>query len=260
MITEISVEYAKNMIKAGKRFDDRGFEDLRELKIERGYVQNAEGSAMVTLGGTKILVGVKMQVGEPFSDSPEKGVLMVNAELGPIASPDFESGPPNPRSVELARVVDRGIRESKAINTEKLCIEPGEKVWMICVDIHVLNDDGNLIDASSIGAIAALLDAKVPKLNEDGTLNRENMKEKLEVTQIPVACTVHKIADKIILDPNLREESAVEGRLTVTSMDGERLCALQKGGECGFTPEEVYKAIDISIKKGEEIRKKYVRG
>ncbi len=258
MITEIDKEYVKSVVKEGKRIDDRGFEDIRNLKIETGYVQNAEGSAMITMGNTKILVGVKMKVGEPFSDTPDSGVLMVNSELGPIASPDFETGPPKPQSVELARVVDRGVRESKCMNLEKLCIEKGEKVWMVCIDIHVLNDDGNLIDASSIGAIAALLDAKVPGLNEDGTINRDEMKEKLETRNIPIACTIHKIGENLLLDPTLKEESAVDARLTVTTIDG-MVCAMQKGGEQGFTPEEIYKAIDISLKKGSEIRKKYFK-
>ncbi len=258
MITEIDVEYVKKMVSEGKREDGRGFEDFRKLSIEQGYIKNAEGSAMVTLGETKVLVGVKMEIGEPFPDRPDEGVLMVNAELGPIASPDFESGPPDEQSVELARVVDRGVRESKVIDMKKLCIEPGEKVWMVCVDIHVLNDCGNLIDASSLGAVAALLDTKIPKLKEDGTIDRESMDTKLKLSGIPVACTIHKIAGKMLLDPTLKEEEAVEGRLTVTTI-GDKVCAMQKGGSCGFTPEEVFKAIDISFKKGDEIRKKYFK-
>lgn len=259
MLTEIDKEYVKSSVMSGKRIEDRGFEDFRELKVETGYVKNAEGSAMVTLGKTKVLVGVKMQTGEPFPDSPDEGVLMVNAELGPIASPDFESGPPNPQSVELARVVDRGVRESKSIDMKKLCVTPGEKVWMVCVDIHVLNDDGNLIDASSIGAIAAVLDAKIPKLKEDGTMDRSDMKEKLDVSQIPIACTAHKVAGQLLLDPNLKEESAVDGRLTVITIEKDLVCAMQKGGECGFSPEEIYKAVEISIKKGKEIRKSHFK-
>ncbi len=258
MMTEIDKEYVRTIIRKDKRTDGRGLEEFRNLKIEQGYVKNAEGSAMVTLGKTKILVGVKMSIGVPYPDSPDKGVLMVNAELGPISSPDFESGPPKPQAVELARVVDRGVRESKSINMEKLCIEKGEKVWLLAVDIHILNDYGNLIDAAGIGAIAAILDAKIPGIKEDGTPDIENRKEKLDVTQIPIPCTIHKIAGKMVLDPDTKEESAVDGRLTVTTIDGS-ICAMQKGGVCGFTPEEVYKAIDISIKKGNDIRKKYFK-
>jgi exosome complex component RRP42 len=97
-------------------------------------------------------------------DTPNDGVLTVNAELAPIASPSFETGPPDENSVELARIVDRGIRESKMIDTEKLCIEPGKKVFVVFVDIYVLNHDGNLIDASAISALSALLTSKMTRL------------------------------------------------------------------------------------------------
>ncbi len=258
MITELDKDYIKKLIKNGKRINGRKFDEMRKIEIETDYIKNAEGSAMVTLGKTKILAGVKMSIGEPFPDKQDEGVLMVNAELGPLASPDFESGPPDEQSVELARVVDRGIRESKAINTKKLCIEEGEKVWMVSVDIHIINDDGNLIDASSIGAIAALSKTKIPELKEDGTVDTENRKEKLEVGKIPIACTIYKINGELVVDPELKEEESAEGRITVTTIDG-LLCAMQKGGTCGFSTEEIYKSVDISVKKGDEIRKKYFK-
>jgi len=258
MITDIETGCVKNLIMNGKRADGRAFDEARELKIERGYVAKAEGSAMVTLGKTKVLAGVKMSIGEPFSDSPADGVLMVNAELGPLASPDFESGPPGDQSIELARVVDRGVRESKAINTEKLCIVEGEKVWMVSVDIHIINDCGNLLDAASIAAIAALLEAKVPGLDDEYKIDPEKEGGPLEVSRVPIACSIYKIGGKMVIDPDMKEEAAADGRLTITTVDGF-LCAMQKSGVCGFTPEEVYKAIDISVKHGDEIRKKYFK-
>lgn len=42
--------------------------------------------------------------------------------------------------------MERGLRESRAIDTEALCIVAGEKVWSIRLDLHILDDDGNLID------------------------------------------------------------------------------------------------------------------
>lgn len=258
MITEIETQSIKDLIKEGKRVDGRKFDEYRDMKIETGYIDNAEGSAMVTLGKTQVLVGVKMSIGEPFPDTPNDGVLMVNAELGPIASPDFESGPPDDQSVELARVVDRGVRESKAINTEKLCIEQGEKVWMVSVDIHIINDNGNLMDAAGIGAIAALLDTKVPSIDKEGKMDRENPSGKLEVSQVPVPCSIYMIDGKMVLDPDLKESEASDGFITITSVDGS-LCAMQKSGVFGVSPDELYKAIDISVKRGDEVRKKYFK-
>ena len=120
-------------------------------------IRKAEGSALVKLGSSQVLVGVKMQPGEPFQDSPNRGVIITNAELVPLASPIFEPGPPNEVGIELARVVDRGVRESKAVDLEALCIVPGKQVWIIFIDVHILDDCGNILDAASLGAIAALL-------------------------------------------------------------------------------------------------------
>src|SRR2546428_7608514 len=79
-----------------------------------------------------------------------------------MASPTCEAEPPRPEAIELARVVDRGIRESKMVNMEKLCITPKEKVWILFIDIHVLDYDGNLFDACSYAAVAALASTIAP--------------------------------------------------------------------------------------------------
>ena len=155
LITKVRLKQIEALLEKGKRLDERGLLDTREIKIEQGVIEKAEGSARVLLGKTEVLVGVKVETGEPFPDTPNDGVMTVNAELVPLASPHFEPGPPDENSIELARVVDRGIRESHAIDTEKLCIEPGKKVFVVFVDVYVLNHDGNLIDAAAIAAMAA---------------------------------------------------------------------------------------------------------
>lgn len=126
MITRVKQREIAQLIAKGKRLDGRGLNDYREIKVEQGIIERAEGSAKVLLGKTEVMVGVKIETGQPFSDTPNEGVLTVNAELVPLASPTFEPGPPDENSIELARIVDRGIRESKAIDLEKLCIEPGK--------------------------------------------------------------------------------------------------------------------------------------
>ena len=59
----------------------------------------------------KVIVGVKVGVAAPTPDSPDKGNLMVTAELLPLSSPRFELGPPRFDAIELGRVIDRGVRE-----------------------------------------------------------------------------------------------------------------------------------------------------
>src|SRR5207244_11869867 len=106
---------------------------------------------------------IKIEPAEPFQDTPEEGVLTVNAELVPLASPSFEMGPPSEAAIELSRVVDRGIRESKAVDLKSLVIQKGKKVQVVYVDVYVLDHDGNLIDAASMAALAAPDSPKVAK-------------------------------------------------------------------------------------------------
>jgi exosome complex component RRP42 len=88
----------KNMIlelaAKNRRIDGRSPSDYREIKIEAGVIEKANGSAQVTIGRTKVMVGVKLELGTPFPDTPNEGVLTVNAELTPLAYPSFELGPP----------------------------------------------------------------------------------------------------------------------------------------------------------------------
>ena len=127
LVTKVRLKQIEAVLEKGKRLDERGLRDYRPIKIEQGLIERAEGSARVYLGKTEVLCGVKIETGEPFPDTPNDGVMTVNAELVPLASPKYEPGPPDENSIELARVVDRGIRESYAIDTEKLCIEPGKR-------------------------------------------------------------------------------------------------------------------------------------
>ena len=254
----VDIEATRKLLINGQRINQRKLDEYRELKITKSMVPSANGSAEVKLGNTHVIAGVKIEMGEPFSDSPNEGVLMVAAEYIPFASPEFESGPPGEQPIETSRVVDRAIRESKAIDFKKLCIKEGEKVWMIYVDIDVLNNDGNIIDACSIAAAAALKDAKIPEIVDDKADN-ENAKEHLDMSGIPISVTVLKVGNSIIVDPNKSEYESLDARLTIGTIDtkdGIKLCSMQKGGSHGFSMDELEKIIDIAIEKSEIIRQK----
>ncbi len=250
--------YVSLLLEKNLRVDDRKFDEYRKpIKIEHGISKNAEGSARVTIGKTEVVAGVKMDVGEPFYDSPDRGVLIVGSELLPLSNPSFESGPPDAQSTELARIVDRGLRESNFVDFKKLCIKEGEKVWIIFVDIYTMNDDGNLIDAAALAAIAALLDVKFPVYDEKiGRVKYgEWTNKKLSIEKIPVACTIGKINGKMILDPSSEEEKVLDARLTISTTEGKTINAIQKGGNSWFSIEEINTIIDLSFEKGNELRK-----
>lgn len=249
VMAELKKDHISKLLTKGVRSDGRTFEQMRDLKITTDYIKSAEGSARVQLGGTDVVVGVKLMVGEPFDDTPDKGVLTTNAELIPMASETFESGPPDKESIEISRVVDRGIREGHAVDLSKLCIEKGKEVWIMFLDVHVVDFDGNLFDAANIAANAALKTAVVPA-------KRAGKGEDfpLPLMHTPISLTAVKIDDKILVDPTHDEERVADARLTVATTETGNLCAMQKGGEGSFSIEEVFKVIDLSRRLGAETR------
>lgn len=194
IIPEIMKEDIISLISNNKRLDGRSFYEFRDIKIKTGVISKAEGSARVKLGDTQVLVGVKPTIGEPFPDNPNLGIIITNSELLPMASPTFEPGPPDERSIELARVVDRCIRESNMLDLEKLCIIEGEKVWILFIDLHILDYDGNLFDASVLGAVAALMDTKLPKVSieDDEVVIDDSSVELLDIKDKVAMCTFAK--------------------------------------------------------------------
>ncbi len=253
MISKLNIRTVEDLARAGTRLDDRGLLDMRPVKIETGYVSKAEGSALVTLGRTKVIVGVKLSVAEPFADNPNEGVLMTVGEMTPMASPEFEPGPPAPASIELSRVVDRVIRESKMIQLDKLFIEE-DKVWMANVDFYALDMDGNLYDAAVLGAVAALRTAYVPKYEDEKVLYGEKDKD-FPASEKATSCTFAKLGGRLAIDPTDIEEQIMSARLTVGIGPKDHICAMQKGGLSGFTAAEIDQAIDEAVKQAKALRK-----
>jgi len=250
VMSEIKRDHVHKLLAKGKRVDNRAWDEFRPISIQTGFAENAEGSARVKLGNTDVLVGVKMTVGEPFADTPDRGVLSTNAELIPLASPTFESGPPDENSIELARVCDRGIRESQMVDLEKLCIEKGKEVWIMFVDMYVLDYDGNLFDAAFLGAVAALRSTMVPaKANDKG----EDFP--LPIRHMPISVTSVQIENSILVDPTLDEEKVAAARLTVTTDENGDLRAMQKGLTGALTLDQIYKIIETSQRLGNDLRK-----
>jgi exosome complex component RRP42 len=249
-------EHMNEALKKGVRLDGRKLTEFRPIALKTGVVATAEGSCQITCGESMVIVGVKMEVGTPYSDRPDQGTMMVNAELRPISNPAFETGPPGDEAIEVARVIDRSIRESKAIDEKALCIAPAEKAWIVNIDVCPVNHDGNLIDIGGLAAVAALLDARMPALDEHKHADyHTHTKEKLKLTCLPIPVTVVKIGDNLLVDPTDEEMRVAEARLTVASLEDGSICALQKGGYMALTLEDLERMINLAVATGKELRK-----
>ncbi len=277
----IKKNYLHKLAEQQKRADGRQFDEYRNISIETGIISKAEGSARVKIGNTQVVAGIKIGVGEPYPDTPNAGVMTTAAELIPLASPDFEAGPPREDAIELARVVDRGIRESNVIDFETLCLIPGEKIWIVFIDIHIIDYDGNLFDAASLAALAALYDSAIPldqleddirgefekKLIDSGIkpveriVKTKSRDEKtvqcypIPMREPPISCTFAKFNNAVVVDPSLDEEDIAEARLTVATDSKGAIRAMQKGLKGSFTLDEIKKIIKDSFVTGNALRK-----
>ncbi|MAN22325.1 MAG: RNA-binding protein, partial [Euryarchaeota archaeon] len=110
LVPELLRSHLEKLAAADARIDGRGRFEPRETTLETGILGNAEGSARVQMGNTIVLAGVKFQLMTPYPDRPTQGGLMCSAEVRPVAGRGWEAGPPSAESIELGRVVDRGIR------------------------------------------------------------------------------------------------------------------------------------------------------
>ncbi|MGE3858668.1 MAG: exosome complex protein Rrp42 [Nitrososphaeraceae archaeon] len=257
VIEQLRKRHMFDLITEGKRLDGRNLEDTRDLQIEIDIIKKADGSAKVKLGNSEVIAGIKVETGEPFEGLENKGALIVTAEVLPIASPYIEPGPPDEETIELARVVDRGIRESQMVDLDKLVLIPGKIVYVIFVDCSIINADGNLFDATSYAVVAALLSSKLPIFEiHDEKVVDTGKKQETPITTIPVSITSIRIGNNIILDPTSEEEACMETRITITTNSNGEFTAIQKGSTGHFSIEQIKFIAKTARIKAETIRTK----
>ncbi|MEM3221480.1 MAG: exosome complex protein Rrp42 [Saccharolobus sp.] len=249
IIPIIKKESIVNLYEKGIRQDGRKLTDYRPLSIVLDYAKKANGSALVKLGNTMVLAGTKIEIGKPYEDMPNQGVLIVNVELLPLAYETFEPGPPDENAIELARVVDRSLRDSRAIDLSKLVIEPGKNVWTVWLDVYVLDYGGNVIDACTLASVAALYNSKIYKVerSEDGIrINKDEIIGKLPMNYPVVTVSVAKIDKYLIVDPDLEEESIMDAKISFSYTPDFKIVGIQKSGKGSLSLQDVTQAESLA--------------
>ena len=253
----INTETIRELAAQSKRLDQRKLTEYRQpITVETNISWTAEGSAKVQLGETIVIAGVKLSLEKPYADPADQGGISINVELLPLSNPQYEPGPPGIKAVELARVVDRGIRESKALDLKKLCLKPGEKAWFLTIDVMTINDAGNLFDVAGMAALAALKSAFFPTVDEKtGVIDyKKKTNTPLPLTKEPLPVTVYKVNGQMMIDPTLDEEKAYNARLTVASGKEGLVYALQKGGVQPLSTEEIAQMVELAVEKAAFLR------
>ncbi|ORX44743.1 exosc8 protein [Hesseltinella vesiculosa] len=229
-------EYMRRFIDQKVRPDGRLLDRFRETLITSNVISTANASAMVRLGGTTVVCGIKAEVGEPSIDTPDQGYLVPNVILSPLCSSQFRPGPPSEQAQIISEFLSQLFtRQPHLIPLESLCIESANAVWVLHADIVCLNYDGNMLDASLLALTQALCQLRLPKaeVNEGVVVaDKDDTFQPFEMTRFPIAATYCVFApDAILSDPNDAEEQLTKETLTVVmDSDGDLLHVHKNGG------------------------------
>lgn len=259
---EVATSTAENetvlkSIAEGKRLDGRGIYDYRRIKLKTGPDY---GQAEVQLGKTRVLCQVTCEPVVPPPDQPTEGYVFFNTELSQMASPAFERGRTSDLHVEIGRIIERGFRESRAIETEGLCIVAGKKVWAIRTDLTVLDYCGNAVDCLTVAAAAALRHFRRPEVTavgEEATIHsldeREPVPLAIHHNPMTVSFAFFHQGKHMVVDPSLAEERAADGVMTITMNAHKEICGLQKTGRVALDMDQMLRCVQVAQVKAVEL-------
>ncbi|XP_019940065.2 exosome complex component RRP45 [Paralichthys olivaceus] len=250
-------DFLLRAIQEKKRLDGRQTYDYRKIKITFG---TDYGCCFVDLGKTRVMAQVSCELVAPKENRPNEGIMFFNIELSPMASPAFEQGRQSELSVKLNRQLERCLRNSKCIDTESLCVVSGEKVWQIRVDVHLLNHDGNLMDAASIAAISALCHFRRPDVSIQGdevTVYSQEERDPIPLSiyhmPISVSFSFFQQGTYLLVDPCEREERVMDGLLMIAMNKHREICSIQSSGGIMLLKDQVMRCSKIASVKVSEI-------
>ncbi|KAL8293246.1 hypothetical protein RQP46_000940 [Phenoliferia psychrophenolica] len=246
-------DFVLKALRSGIRTDGRTAYDSRPAKLSFG---DELGWVECRLGETRVVVQVSAEIVKPLVDRPYEGFLVISTEISPMASSSYEAGRASDEEVVLARLLEKALRKSEAVDREALCIVAGQKVWSIRVDVHFLDDEGNMLDCASVAAITALRHFRRPDvtvIGEEVTVHSmsERVPVPLAIHHSPFCQTFAFFGDEslCVLDPTHLESLLASGTLTVTLNSQQEICVLSKAGGSPLPADDIMKVVQIGIQR-----------
>ncbi|GAA5835168.1 hypothetical protein JCM3766R1_006890 [Sporobolomyces carnicolor] len=255
--------FIQQLLANSLRLDSRNPYDLRPVSLRFG---EQSGWVECSLGDTKVIAQCTAEIVRPQSDRPYEGFLTLNTEIGPMASSAYEAGRSNEEEVLMARLLEKALRRSEAVDREALCLVAGQKVWHIKVDVHFLNDCGNMLDCASIAAITALRHFRKP----DVTVNGEDIIIHSMTERVPVPLAIHhspicltyaffnlpNSTTTSVIDPTHQEQILANSLLTLTLNAQSEICVLSKQGGLPIEADEIMRVLGVGIERVKELDEK----
>lgn len=225
------------------RPDGREPDQLRPLTLERGFAKFAEGSCLVKVGDTHMLVTATVEDRvPPFLKGKGQGWVTAEYSMLPRSGRQRNQRDlmkPNGRSMEIQRLIGRALRS--VVDMDRM----GERT--ITLDCDALRADGGTRCAGITGAYVALYDAM------------RWMKERRMIKEIPLseplaAVSVGIWRNQEILDLNYDEDSSANTDMNVVMTESGKFVEIQGTAEqAPFSAETLGKMLKLAKKGIDEL-------
>ncbi|KAK8850668.1 hypothetical protein IAR55_004588 [Kwoniella newhampshirensis] len=254
----VQKEFLLAALAESRRLDGRLPLEMRKVD----YIFGEElGCVECRLGKTAVLAQVTATIAKPRDDRPYEGFLLINSEIGPMASSVYESGRASDDEVMITRLLEKSIRRTEAVDREALCIIAGEKVWHLRLTLHFLSDSGNLLDCAAMAGMAALRHFRKPEVEVIGDeviihSPDERAPVPLAIHHTPLCLTFAYYENlQPILDPIHLEATLCAGTLTLTLNAQREICVLSKAGGTPLAADEIMGVVRVGVERVREMVK-----
>ena len=227
------------------RIDGRNQDELRKLKITRGFTKYSKGSVLIEMGDTKVICTATVEEKvPPFLKGTGKGWVTAEYAMLPSSTQtrknrDISRLRLDGRSTEIQRLIGRSLRS--VMNLDVL----GERtIW---IDCDVIQADGGTRCASITGAFVALTDAV-------NAIHAKMPFETYPISGMVSAISVGISEEGAILDLNYAEDSTAMVDMNVIMNEKGEFIELQgTGEERPFTVKEMNDLLTLASKGNEDL-------
>lgn len=226
------------------RPDGRAPEEMRPVRLQRGFLPKAEGSCLVEIGRTRVVCTVTVEEKVPVWRRGQGGWLTAEYAMLPRATEsrtprEVSRGRPAGRSQEIQRLIGRSLRAAV-----DLAAIGDRTLW---VDCDVLEADGGTRTASITGAAVALCDALVWLGERDHSVKRP-----LEHMVAAVSCGI--VGGEPVLDLCYAEDSQAGVDANFVLTDGGEFVEVQATGEGGtLKPAQLQELLALAAQGTEQL-------
>lgn len=214
----------------GLRHDGRKPDELRPVKMEVGILNNANGSAYVEFGKTRVIAAVYGPREPPQKHIvlPHRAVLRCRYHMAPFSTEERKSPAPSRREIELSKVVREAL--------EPIVMSELYPRTSIDIFVEVISADGGTRTAAVNAASLALADAGIP------------------MRDLVAAVAVGKVDGVLVLDIDETEDNYGEADMPIALAPSlNAITLLQLNGV--LTPSEFNEALKLGLKGVNEIYK-----